>query len=325
MNWYYAAEGQRVGPVDEDAIRQLAREGRLTPDTLVWHQGMEEWKRFAELADSVLEAEEPPALEPEPDAEPELVPITFDPTRALAGETRFGIRDCLARGWDVVAARPWLCLGSLLLYVLLYLLTSLLGIVGALIAMPYFAGLYGVFLRISRGQQTNWADLLTPAKRNLLQVLLVQFIPGLLFFVLLRPFERLRDFNLVGQKFQAMSYDLTNPLGLAALLVVSYLGISWAFALPLVVDQSLKFWDAIKLSHRVVARHFFKTLLFMGLCGLFACLGVVIFYFGFVLTAAISLAAMASAYDSLFSPAGSGALPPSNPSGGAAPKDSPPE
>ena len=44
MQWFYIADGQRVGPVDEDELRRLAREGRISPATLVWNASMgEEW------------------------------------------------------------------------------------------------------------------------------------------------------------------------------------------------------------------------------------------------------------------------------------------
>jgi len=328
MKWYYAAEGKPVGPVDENEIRDLAREGKLTPDTLVWHEGMDAWKRFAELSGKLENEEEAPAiqLEPEPAEESveEFVPVTFDPSRALNGETNFSIRDCFARGWDVVAARPWLCIGSVLLYSFVSLITSRFSLIGGLITFPLFAGLYWIILRISRGQETSWGDLLTPAKRNLVGLILVQMLPGLIFAAILMPFIYEKTLSWHGEKLTYPAYQFS-PLGMGALLIVFYLGISWAFALPLVIDQSLKFWQAIQLSHRVVARHFFKTLVLAILCGLFTMLGLAIFYFGVLLTGAISLAALASAYDSLFSPANSGAQPPSNPSGEAARPDSRPE
>ncbi|MGC3991497.1 MAG: glycerophosphoryl diester phosphodiesterase membrane domain-containing protein [Chthoniobacteraceae bacterium] len=134
----------------------------------------------------------------------------------------------------------------------------------------------------------------------------------------------MRPITIAGQQIPALSYDFS-PLGMACLLFALYLGISWFFSLPLVVDHGLKFWEAIALSHRVAKHHFFKLLVFATLCFLFTILGMAIIYVGFLLTATISLAAIVSAYDSLFNQAGSGVRPPSNPSGEATPPGSPQE
>jgi uncharacterized RDD family membrane protein YckC len=47
MQWYYAAGGQRQGPVSEDDFQKLARDGVIKPDTLVWKSGMADWRPYA--------------------------------------------------------------------------------------------------------------------------------------------------------------------------------------------------------------------------------------------------------------------------------------
>jgi len=44
MNWYYAAGGQQQGPVDDAQLDALIQSGKVTPDTLVWHEGMANWQ-----------------------------------------------------------------------------------------------------------------------------------------------------------------------------------------------------------------------------------------------------------------------------------------
>jgi hypothetical protein len=39
MNWFYAKDGQQIGPVQFSEIERLHSEGQLTGDTLVWQQG----------------------------------------------------------------------------------------------------------------------------------------------------------------------------------------------------------------------------------------------------------------------------------------------
>jgi hypothetical protein len=42
--WHYAAGDQQHGPVDESTLRELLLSGNLSPATLVWTEGMPEWR-----------------------------------------------------------------------------------------------------------------------------------------------------------------------------------------------------------------------------------------------------------------------------------------
>lgn len=59
MPWYYANSGDRQGPVSDEEFFQLIANGRVRDDTLVWKQGMPDWRRYSELAPSLAV---PPAL-----------------------------------------------------------------------------------------------------------------------------------------------------------------------------------------------------------------------------------------------------------------------
>jgi uncharacterized RDD family membrane protein YckC len=43
MQWYYANNGQRQGPISEAEFEQRLADGTIKPDTLVWHEGMSTW------------------------------------------------------------------------------------------------------------------------------------------------------------------------------------------------------------------------------------------------------------------------------------------
>ncbi|MEX0677246.1 MAG: DUF4339 domain-containing protein [Pirellulales bacterium] len=43
MQWYYARNDQQFGPVSAVALKQLADSGELSPDDLLWREGMAEW------------------------------------------------------------------------------------------------------------------------------------------------------------------------------------------------------------------------------------------------------------------------------------------
>jgi uncharacterized RDD family membrane protein YckC len=71
MVWYYVKDGARQGPVEEDEINRLVAQSVVTPTTLVWHEGMAEWKPYSELAPVTP----PPVPAPEPVKEPEPEPV----------------------------------------------------------------------------------------------------------------------------------------------------------------------------------------------------------------------------------------------------------
>ena len=50
MNWYYANEGQQVGPITQEEFDRLVSTGTVLPHTLVWHDGLESWREYGRLA-----------------------------------------------------------------------------------------------------------------------------------------------------------------------------------------------------------------------------------------------------------------------------------
>ncbi len=62
VQFYAAIDGQQVGPLDLNAMRQQAAGGRVTPQTLVWKQGMANWTPAGQVMElnSVFGAAPPP-------------------------------------------------------------------------------------------------------------------------------------------------------------------------------------------------------------------------------------------------------------------------
>lgn len=48
MQWYYAINGQRLGPVAQAEFEKLVTDGVVKAETLVWRQGMPEWQPYAQ-------------------------------------------------------------------------------------------------------------------------------------------------------------------------------------------------------------------------------------------------------------------------------------
>ena len=53
MNWFYASQGQRAGPVDDDGFARLVADGTVADATLVWHAGMTDWLPYAQARGAV--------------------------------------------------------------------------------------------------------------------------------------------------------------------------------------------------------------------------------------------------------------------------------
>jgi GYF domain 2 len=48
-NWYFASNGQQQGPYPDAQFRDLIARGQVTPQTLVWSEGMAGWLRAGEV------------------------------------------------------------------------------------------------------------------------------------------------------------------------------------------------------------------------------------------------------------------------------------
>jgi uncharacterized RDD family membrane protein YckC len=49
MNWHYVEEGQQVGPVTDEQLAQLAQQGGVRDNTLVWRDGLANWVPYGEV------------------------------------------------------------------------------------------------------------------------------------------------------------------------------------------------------------------------------------------------------------------------------------
>ena len=50
MSWFYARGEERVGPVEDAAFGELVRSGTVTPETLVWKEGMADWQPWGAVS-----------------------------------------------------------------------------------------------------------------------------------------------------------------------------------------------------------------------------------------------------------------------------------
>ncbi len=50
MSWYYAVGQEQKGPVTDEQLAALARDGAITGETLVWREGLADWKPYATVS-----------------------------------------------------------------------------------------------------------------------------------------------------------------------------------------------------------------------------------------------------------------------------------
>lgn len=100
MDWYYARDGQREGPVSEHEFARLVTDGTVRADTLVWHPGMSEWQTWEEVRPTVqLPSVDAPLLPAQVDEHPVYVEVEPEPALVYGG---FWIR-LLAKILDAIA------------------------------------------------------------------------------------------------------------------------------------------------------------------------------------------------------------------------------
>lgn len=102
MDWYYASNGQQAGPVSQEELAELFRNGTVKPFDLVWNETMTEWTPIGKMTDFALSS--PPAAaspvpqgfpspeSPKSPAEPAAfdAPPPFSPSGASSGYAPIG-------------------------------------------------------------------------------------------------------------------------------------------------------------------------------------------------------------------------------------------
>jgi hypothetical protein len=76
MNWYYSVEGRSHGPVNQQDMLRLAKEGVLGTDTLIWHPGLEEWNPVWKLMPQAIEHMKKSSMAQQARGDTERVPVS---------------------------------------------------------------------------------------------------------------------------------------------------------------------------------------------------------------------------------------------------------
>jgi uncharacterized RDD family membrane protein YckC len=62
MSWYYAESNERRGPIDDGTFQSLVAAGKVTPETLVWSEGMADWMPYGQVGSIAASPAAVPAI-----------------------------------------------------------------------------------------------------------------------------------------------------------------------------------------------------------------------------------------------------------------------
>jgi len=182
MNWYYIDGPRRVGPLNETEWAGLVRDGKIQPETLVWHEGMDhQWLPLSEIP-----AEESETEPPEPPEIPEEILETPEVFAARVVDLDFPVDfdRCISRAWGVFRNNFWLVVGASFLTLAMLALGAAVEIVRYVMPMALqgviLGGLASIYLRIMRGEPAVMSDLFVGFTPALFKQLALRTLVGFL-------------------------------------------------------------------------------------------------------------------------------------------------
>jgi len=309
------SDGNEYGPVSTEQLSQWIRERRINGETRV--QGEDGvWRLLRELPELVVLLQPPivvPPMIPAP-MEANSVPSDFD------GDYELDIVACLTTAWRLFQKQFSTLFGPTMMYLLI---CFGLGIFGALpyigplfslcsmvIGGPLMAGLYVVYLRVIRGETPPLGSVFDGFRKMFGHLFLGQWVAGILAFVPLLAGILVLFFSvgltvimgLVKGSASWPTFEVLAP-GLALFLlgvpVSIFLTVNWMFSLPMILDQRLDFWTAMKRSARQVRRHWWSCLALLVVMSILNFAGALCCLVGLVVTMPISMLVLMCAYETV--------------------------
>ena len=315
-------DGKEYGPVTTNDVRQWLAESRLNAQSLVKAESDAEFRpleKFPEFADAFAAH----------------TPGITAPLKASAGflerDYELDLVGCITNGWELVKNN----MNRLFVATLFYLLIEMaigglsnIPIVGAIFSIanfvisgPLMGGLFYLFIRVNRKEPAQVGDMFAGFRRSFGQLFLGTFIQGLLVVACLIPFLIILLVKLLPILPQISQFShlqpgatpdketvnalvsalLTGlPVGLLCAIPATYLGVCWKFTLPLIIDQQMDFWTAMKTSWKMVNKHWWQIFGLVILISLLNIAGLCACCVGLLFTIPIGIAALMIAYETIF-------------------------
>lgn len=314
------SDGNEYGPVSIDQLGQWIREMRVNGETRV--QGEDgTWRLLRDVPELVGLLQSSPAVPPLPlpSSEPGVAP--FVPSE-FDGDYDLDLGACLSSGWTELRGKLDVIVGPTLLYLLIALAIGLFGglpylgpvftLANLVVAGPLLAGIQVVYLRAIRGERPPLESVFDGFRGRFGHLFLGHWTVAILGSLPLLPGVVVSILGLgMGFFTGLLQGSVTSPaIGISSLLpgisllllgvpFVLYLSMIWMFTLPLILDQRMGFWEAMKRSSRQVRRHGWTCLALILLLGILNLAGTLCCGVGLLVTWPLSLMASMVAYETV--------------------------
>lgn len=185
------------------------------------------------------------------------------------------IGEYIGRGWEIFSSNIGGFIGYYVIVGILSIFLALVpffgGLASAVLAGPLRAGFFIVSFKKMKNQKVEFGDFFT-GFNYFLPLFLFTFISGI--FII---------------------------LGLILLIIPGlYLAIAYSFALPIIIDRKLDFWEAMEASRQVVSKKWFSVFALVFILGLINFGGVLLLLVGVLFTGPLTVCAQAAAYEDIF-------------------------
>jgi hypothetical protein len=280
-NWYYAKDGKPEGPLDRTTIQELFREGKIAPDGLVWQDGTPDWV----MASSVFTKAG--------NRDGAVGPVS-------GGSGQIDFAECFAEGWNVFKIH----------WPLMVAAGAIFFLISAVIQGP-FQVIQVMMQEVMEGNMPLMFGLM-----GLSYIVSLIFTPPLTAGFYQFCLESLRDKPRLEVLFQGFKecwlqsalcvlvMGLLIILGLICLILPGiYLSIAYYYALPLVIDRKMGFWEALELSRQTVHKQWFMVFAVVVVSALLSAVGIILCCVGVVGSLPLGYLVAMQSYRQLFAAA----------------------
>jgi uncharacterized membrane protein len=213
--------------------------------------------------------------------------------------------ECIKAGWNLIRSQYWLFVGRSVVGILVGSVVPLGILMG-----PMMCGIYLTLFQIRRGQPVEFGtlfkgfdyfgDSLIATLLHLVPVLVI-FIPSYIIFYIGLFLVMPHDGGEPELGTMLGFFGLFAVFWIVMVVIMIVISVAFTFAYPLIVDRRLSGLNAVKLSIRAAMANFWRVLGLLLLNGLLGFAGVLLCYVGLFLVLPITFAAIATAYEQVFS------------------------
>ena len=298
------ADQKEYGPVSAEEISQWIKEGRADGRTLARLEPGGEWKPLASYPEfAAALATGPFANNPSSPPTPSSPVLTNE---ELTGtDYQLDIVSCLSRGWELVKNNFLAIVG------VTFLVMVIMGIINEGLSLISNSAMENLMQSvITRHEFTTdglWLIMLTWVLTIPIQTV---FTGGIYKYYLMHIRNEQPE---IGDAFAGITESFVQLclLGLVMTFFILvgflfcvlpgiYLSVAWYFAMPLVVDKRMNFWDAMMLSMKMVNKHWFMVFALIVVFIIVMLLGFCVLCIGIFVAAPIAYAALMYAYEDIF-------------------------